>query len=127
MPESNALTKSPPEKRQSDGRFQKGQCPNPKGRGKGNLAKTTRFLQIMTSDRQKRALKVLDAALKDAEKGDPENRKMVLALLSPFIKREVEKGGGSGGDKRPMVNVIVTQADGKQPVRVAPRVIDAEG
>jgi len=120
MTENDALTKSLPEKRPNSGRFQKGQCPNPKGRGKGNLSKTTRFLQILTPARQTRALKVLDETLKDAEKGDPDARKLVLEILKPFIKREAERDGG-GGDKRPLVNINVVSADGKKPQA---RVID---
>lgn len=124
MQDDNDKTQSPPAKQPSDGRWKKGICPNPKGRGKGNLSKTTKFLQILTAPRQKRALKVLDATLRDAEKGDAEARKLVLTMLQPFIKREAEKDGGGGGDKRPMVNVIVQQADGRTPT-VAPRVIEA--
>ncbi len=118
-------TQSPPATPPSDGRWTKGLCPNPKGRGKGNLSKTTKFLNILTPGRQKKALQVLDATLKDAAAGDKESRKLVLTLLQPFLKREAEKDtAGGGGDRRPTVNVIVQQADGRKPVVVAPRVID---
>ena len=118
-------TPLPSEKPLSGGRWTKGLCPNPKGRGKGNLSKTTKFLNILTPGRQKKALQVLDATLKDAAAGDKESRKLVLTLLQPFLKREAEKDtAGGGGDRRPMVNVIVQQADGRKPVVVAPRVID---
>lgn len=123
MTENADSTKSLPEKRKNNGQFQKGLCPNPKGRGKGNLSKTTKFLQILTPQRQNRALKVLDATLQDAEKGDADARKLVLTLLQPFIKREAEKDGG-GGDKRPLVNINVGVADGKKPPPV--RVIDGK-
>lgn len=125
MPENENLTPSPPEKRKNNGQFQKGLCPNPKGRGKGSLAKTTKFLQIMTSGRQKQALAVLDQTLKDAKKGDNECRKMILTLLQPFLKREAEHDGGGAKDKRPLININVGVTDGKKPV-VTPRVIDGK-
>ncbi len=122
----NADQTLPTPAKPTSGKWQKGLCPNPKGRGKGSLSKTTKFLQVMTAGRQKKALKVLDQTLRDAEKGDADSRKLVLTLLQPFIKREAEKDGGGGtGDKRPIVNVIVQQADGRKPVMVAPRIIDA--
>lgn len=123
MSENADSTKSPPEKRQSNGQFQKGLCPNPKGRGKGAVSKTTRFLQILTPERQKKAMKVLDATLRDAEAGDPDSRKLVLSLLQPFIKREAEKDGG-GGDKRPLININVGVTDGKKPPTA--RIIDGK-
>lgn len=123
MSANDDSTPSPPEKKASNGQFQKGVCPNPKGRGKGNLSKTTKFLQIMTSDRQKKALKVLDKVLKDAEKGDADSRKLVVTLLQPFLKREAEKDGGTA-DKRPLININVGVAEGKKPPPV--RVIDGK-
>jgi len=127
MTENADSTKSLPEKRRSDGKFQKGVCPNKKGRPKGSLSKTTKFLQILTPQRQKQALKVLDATLRDAEGGDADARKLVLTLLQPFIKREAEKDGGGSGDKRPMVNVIVNQTDGRVPRPIpAVRVVEPE-
>lgn len=114
MTESNDKTPSLPEKRRSDGRFQKGVCPNKTGRPKGALAKKTKFLQIMTGERQKRALRILDQTMKEAEGGDAESRKLVFEMLKPFIKREAEQEGPGGGDKRPMVNVIVNQTEGRQ-------------
>jgi hypothetical protein len=126
MSESADTTKSLPAKRQSDGKFPKGKTGNPRGRPKGSLSKTTRFLQILTPARQKQAMKVLDATLRDAEAGDADARKLVLTLLQPFVKREAEKDGGGGGDKRPMVNVIVNQTEGRPPAIPAVRVIDAK-
>lgn len=113
MSENSDKNPSLPEKRKSDGRFQKGVCPNKKGRPLGP-SKKTKFLQIMTGDRQKKALKVLDQTLKAAEEGDAESRKLVLEMLKPFVKREAEQEGGGGGDKRPVVNVIVNQTEGRQ-------------
>ena len=125
MSESADTTKSLPAKRQSDGKFLKGRTGNPRGRPKGSLSKTTKFLQILTPARQKQAMKVLDATLRDAEAGDADARKLVLTLLQPFVKREADRESGGGGDKRPLVNVIVQQADGRAPVP-APRVIEVE-
>lgn len=128
MDENNDSTPLTPGKRKPDGKWTKGICPNPKGRGKGALSKTTKFLQVMTSSRQKRALKVLDKVLSQAEKGDGDSQKMVLTLIQPFLKREAEQGGGAPvGDRRPMVNVIVQQADGLKPVTITPRVIESGG
>jgi len=123
---SDESTKSPPAKLPS-GQFPKGKSGNPTGRPKGSLAKKTRFLQIMTQGRQQKALKVLDAILRDAEKGDKESRKIVASLLQPFLKQEAEQDGGGGGDKRPVVTVIVNQAEGRQPaLPPAVRVLDAQ-
>lgn len=124
MPENENSTPSPPEKRKTNGQFQKGLCPNPKGRGKGNLAKKTKFLQVLTSGRQTKALRVLDKVLQQAESGDTDSQKMVLTLLQPFVKREVEQGGGTK-DKRPLININVGVTDGKKPV-VTPRIIDGK-
>ena len=126
MTENNDSTPSPPAKPKSNGQFQKGLCPNPGGRPKGALGKTTKFLQIMTQGRQKRALKILDQVFRDAEKGDPDSRKLVVTILQPFLKREAEKEGGGGGDRRPMVNVIVNQTEGHKSLPPAVRVIDAK-
>jgi hypothetical protein len=125
MSESDASTPSPPEKRLKNGQFPKGVCPNKRGRPKGSLSKTTKFLQVMTTTRQQRALRVLDKVLAQAESGDGDSQKMVLTLIAPFLKREAEREGG-GGDKRPMVNVIVNQTDGREKVLPAVRVIDAK-
>lgn len=127
MSANDAKTQSSPEKRQSNGQFKKGLCPNPTGRPKGALAKKTKFLQIMTAGRQQRAMRVLDKELALAESGDVDARKHILALLQPFVKREVGQDGGGGGDKRPTVNVIVTQTDGRE-ARLPPavRVIDSK-
>lgn len=115
MPENENKMPSPPEKPKNDGRFQKGKCPNPKGRGKGNLSKTTKFLQVMTQGRQQKALKVLDKVLKQAEDGDKESQKSVMVLLAPFLKREAESDGGPK-DKRPLININVGVTDGKKPL-----------
>lgn len=125
MPENENLTPSLPEKRKQNGQFPKGKSPNPGGRPKGALSKHTKFLQIMTGDRQKKALKVLDQTLKQAEAGHVDSQKLVLSLLAPFIKREADRESGGGGDKRPMVNVIVNQTDGRV-VPPAVRVIDVK-
>ncbi len=124
MPENNDSTPSLPEKRPPNGQFPKGKSGNPKGRGKGNLAKKTRFLQIMTSDTQKRALKVLSKVIKQAEKGHVDSQKMVVEILKPFLKREAEQEGGHS-DKRPLININVGVVDGKKPV-LPVRVIDGK-
>lgn len=126
MPENESSTLLPPAKlpKPANGQFQKGVCPNPKGRGKGNLSKTTRFLQILTTERQKKALKVLDATLKDAETGDVESRKLVLAMLQPFLKQEAQRDGGSK-NKRPLININVGVTEGHRSASPV-RVIDAE-
>jgi len=109
---SDESTKSPPAKLPS-GQFPKGKSGNPTGRPKGSLAKKTRFLQIMTQGRQQKALKVLDAILRDAEKGDKESRKIVATILQPFLKQEAEPG--STGGTRPVININVGQTDGRKP------------
>lgn len=124
MPENESLMTSPPEKRKNNGQFQKGICPNKKGRGKGSLSKTTRFLQVMTQGRQKQALKVLDKVLKQAAKGNLDSQKMVLTLIQPFLKREAESDG-SPKDKRPLININVGVTDGKKPLPPV-RVIDGK-
>jgi len=119
-------TPSPPQKeRKQNGQFQKGLCPNPKGRPKGALAKKTKFLQIMTQGRQQKALKVLDKVMQQAESGDADAQKLVLSMLQPFLKREADKEGGGSGDKRPTVTVVVNQTEGRAPVPAA-RVIEAK-
>lgn len=126
MSESDASTPSPPAKRKTNGQFQKGLCPNPKGRPKGALAQKTKFLQVMTAGRQAKALKVLDLTLRDAENGDADARELVLKLLQPFIKREAERDAPPG-DKRPLVNVIVNQTEGRVAAPApAVRVIDVK-
>lgn len=110
MPENESSTPSLPAK-QKNGQFQPGKSGNPKGRGKGNLSKTTRFLQILTTERQKKALKVLDATLKDAETGDVESRKLVLSMLQPFLKQEAQRDGGSK-NKRPLISINVGVTEG---------------
>lgn len=120
MPENENSTPSLPEKRKPNGQFPKGKSGNPKGRGKGNIAKKTKFLQIMTQDTQKRALKVLQLVLKQAEKGHVDSQKMVLETLKPFLKREAEQEGGEK-NKRPLIYINVGLVDGKKsapPVRV---------
>ena len=124
MPENKDSTPSLPEKRKSNGQFPKGKSGNPKGRGKGNLAKKTRFLQIMTSETQKRALKVLSKVIKQAENGHIDSQKMIVEILKPFLKREAEQEGGHG-DRRPMININVGVVDGKKQV-LPVRVIDGK-
>jgi len=125
MSENDAETPSPPEnERKQNGQFKKGLSPNPKGRPKGALAKKTKFLQIMTRGRQQKALQVLDKEIALAASGDKDARKNVLTLLQPFLKREAEKDSPGGGDKRPVVTVVVNQTDGK--VIPAARVIEAK-
>jgi len=118
-------TPSPQEnERKRNGQFKKGLSPNPRGRPKGALAKKTKFLQIMTQGRQQKALQVLDKEIALAASGDKDARKNVLTLLQPFLKREAEKDSPGGGDKRPVVTVVVNQTDGK--VIPAARVIEAK-
>lgn len=50
---------------------------------------------------------------------------MVLSLLQPFIKREAEKDTGNK-NKRPLININVGVADGRQAPAVAARVIEHE-
>jgi len=95
-----------------NGQFVKGKSGNPKGRGKGNLSKTTKFLQVMTQGRQQKALKVLDNVLKEAEAGDKDSQKMVMEVLKPFLRREAEAGDGTPRDKRPTVVINVNRTDG---------------
>lgn len=123
MSENNDSTPLPPAKPKSNGQFQKGLCPNPSGRPKGSLSKTTKFLQIMTQGRQKRALKILDQVFRDAEKGDADSRKLVMTVLQPFLKREAEPGGTSD-KQRPVININVGQTAGRTPVTA--RVIDGK-
>jgi hypothetical protein len=124
MSENNEQTASPPAKRTSGGQWKKGQCPNPKGRGKGNLSKTTRFQQMLTTPLKTDAVTVLRQVLKQAKAGDKDSQKMVMSLLQPFVKKEAEAGDGSKS-KRPLININVGVAEGMSaPIRA--RVIEAE-
>lgn len=123
MNENDVSTPSLPEK-PKNGRFAKGQSGNPKGRGKGKLAKRTKFLQIMSPHTQRRAINVLNQILRQAEEGHVDSQKMVVEVLKPFIKREVEKDGG--GAKQPLITINVGITEGKKPTVIAARVIDGK-
>ena len=125
MTKENAVMQQKSLQRRKDGKFQKGVCPNPKGRGKGAAAKTTRFLQIMTQPMQERAIAVLRHVLRQAEEGDKESQRMVLTVLQPFLRREAESEAGPKA-QRPMINIVVNSTEAPAIEAVPVEAVDVE-
>lgn len=101
-------------------KFKPGQSGNPKGRPRGALATKTKLQSLLTPAMADDAQSVLKSVLRKAKNGSLEHEELVLrTIVAPFLKAQASKDGGVTKDRRPVVNINISESSGLKDVKGA--------